>query len=204
MDHSTACPLYSNLRVVRVDYSIMILISCSCVCSRHLGENRHTGFRPLIPTSSYWVFVALRRKPVRYERVLAVSLGVRGSTIPTTTWGALVCTCRHRYGTGQKTYRDLLGRGKTLTASNICTFGVMVQTDYSVWCFIYSLGIGSHGMTLVIWDDQDCNSILNGIRLPQPNWHKILDWGWYMIEWCWQNIPPKCMLVGGAVGHLDI
>ena len=28
--------------------------------------------------------MALRRKPVRYERVLAVSLGVQGSTIPTT------------------------------------------------------------------------------------------------------------------------
>ena len=28
--------------------------------------------------------MALRRKPVRYERVLVVSLGVRGSTIPTT------------------------------------------------------------------------------------------------------------------------
>lgn len=89
-------------------------------------------------------------------------------------------------------------------ASNICTFGVMVQTDYSVWCFIYSLGIGSHGITLVIWDDQDCNSILNGIRSPQPNWHKISDWGQYMIKWCWQNVPPKCMLVGGAVSHLGI
>ena len=60
--------------------------------------------------------MALRRKPVWYERDLAVSLGVRGSTIPTTTWGVLVCTCRHRYGTGQKAYRELLGRGKTLTA----------------------------------------------------------------------------------------
>ena len=46
------------------------------------------------------VFEALRRKPVQYERVLAVSLGVRGSSIPTTTWRVLVCTCRHRYGTG--------------------------------------------------------------------------------------------------------
>ena len=46
------------------------------------------------------VFVALRRKPVQYERVLVVSLGVWGSTIPTTTWGVLVCTCRHQYGTG--------------------------------------------------------------------------------------------------------
>ena len=54
----------------------------------------------IISTSSYWVVVALRRKPVWYKQVLAVSLGVRGSTIPTTTWGVLVCTCRHRYGTG--------------------------------------------------------------------------------------------------------
>ena len=51
---STACLLYSNLRVVLVDNSPHpISISCSCVCSRHLGENQHTGFRPLIPTSSY-------------------------------------------------------------------------------------------------------------------------------------------------------
>ena len=28
-----------------------------------------------------------------------------------------MCTCRHRYGTGQKACRDLLGRGKTLTGS---------------------------------------------------------------------------------------
>ena len=63
--------------------------------------------------------MALRRKPVRYERVLAVSLGVRGSSIPTTTWGALVRTCRHRYGTGQKAYRDLLGGGSPLTPSLI-------------------------------------------------------------------------------------
>ena len=54
LDPSITCPLYSNLRVVLVDNSFHpILISCSCVCSRHLGENRHTGFRPLIPTSSY-------------------------------------------------------------------------------------------------------------------------------------------------------
>ena len=64
------------------------------------------------------MFEALRRKPVWYERVLAVSLGVRGSSIPTTTWGALVRTCRHRYGTGQKACRDLLGGGSPLTLRN--------------------------------------------------------------------------------------
>ena len=66
--------------------------------------------------------MALRRKPVRYERVLAVSLGVRGSSIPTTTWGALVRTCRHRYGTGQKAYRDLLGGGSPLTHTTALAF----------------------------------------------------------------------------------
>ena len=101
LDLSTACLLYSNLRVVLVDNSLHpISISCSCVCSRYLGENQHAGFRSLIPISSYWVFVALRRKLVQYERVLAVSLGGQGSTIPTPTWGVLVCTCQHRYGTG--------------------------------------------------------------------------------------------------------
>ena len=49
LDLSTACLFYSNLRVVLVDNSPhSISISCSCVCSRHLGENQHTGFRPLI------------------------------------------------------------------------------------------------------------------------------------------------------------
>ena len=48
LDLSTACLLYSNLRVVLVDNSLHpISISCSCVCLRHLGENRHTGFRSL-------------------------------------------------------------------------------------------------------------------------------------------------------------
>ena len=54
LDLSTACLLYSNLRVVLVDNSLhLISISCSCVCLRHLGETRHTGFCPFIPTSSY-------------------------------------------------------------------------------------------------------------------------------------------------------
>ena len=54
LDLSTACLLYSNLRVVLVDNSLHpISISCSCVCLRHFGENQHTGFRPSIPTSSY-------------------------------------------------------------------------------------------------------------------------------------------------------
>ena len=101
LDLSTTCLLYSNLRVVLVDNSI----TCSrslvpVVCSWHLGENWHNRVLPLNPTSLYWVFVALRRKPVRYRRVLAVSLRVWGSTIPTTTWGVLVCTCWHQYGTG--------------------------------------------------------------------------------------------------------
>ena len=54
LDSSTTCLLYSNLRVVLVDNSLHpISISCSCVCSRHLGENWHTGFHPLIPTFLY-------------------------------------------------------------------------------------------------------------------------------------------------------
>ena len=49
LDLSTACPLYSNLRVVLVDNSLHPLsISCSCVCTWHFGENQHTGFLPLI------------------------------------------------------------------------------------------------------------------------------------------------------------
>ena len=53
LDLSTACLLYSNLRVVLVDNSspdLDLLLLC--------------------------VFIALKRKPVQYERVLAVSLGV--------------------------------------------------------------------------------------------------------------------------------
>ena len=74
-----------------------LLFLCVFVALRRKPAHRVS---PSLPTSSYWVFMALRRKPVRYKRVLAVSLGVRGSSIPTTTWGVLVCTCRHRYGTG--------------------------------------------------------------------------------------------------------
>ena len=49
LDPSIACLLYSNPRVVLVDNSLHpISISCSCVCLWHYGENRHTGFRPLI------------------------------------------------------------------------------------------------------------------------------------------------------------
>ena len=73
--------------------------------------------------------MALRRKPVRYERVLVVSLGGRGSSIPTPTWGVLVCTCQHWYGTGQKTYRDLLGRGKN--PNRIEVFGECVEAACS-------------------------------------------------------------------------
>ena len=49
LSHSTACPLYSNLRVVLVDYSNhLISISCSCACLWYLGENWCIGFRSLI------------------------------------------------------------------------------------------------------------------------------------------------------------
>ena len=101
LDSSTACPLYSNLRVVLVDNSITHSWSLvPVVCSRHYGENRHNRVSPFHPISLYWVYVALRRKPVWYRRVLEVSLGVWGSTIPMTTWGVLVCTWCHWYGTG--------------------------------------------------------------------------------------------------------
>ena len=103
--------------------------------------------------------MALRRKPVRYERVLAVSLRARGSSIPTATWGALVCTCRHRYGTGQKTYRDLLGRGKTLT----------VGLDHSLKVAVLMTGCWSKDIRLSVLSEMGQGELMGPIcctRIP--------------------------------------
>ena len=126
--------------------------------------------------------MALRRKPVWYERVLAVSLGVRGSSIPTTTWGVLVCTCRHQYGTGQKTYRDLLGRGKTLTG-----------IEYSLSAFSVSKNI----ITLVFIQ------LLTNVDVPTLVQFVLIDLGCHCIVMTCLG-DPSCRLAGSSIHSISL
>jgi hypothetical protein len=46
-------------------------------------------------------------------------------------------------------------------------------------------------------------SMLNGVRPPRPNLHKISDRVWYMVERCWHNVPSERMPAGEVVDLLQ-